>query len=175
MLRCEPAVFGLVASDPTVSRLIDALAASGEKALQAIQSGRAEVRTRVWSLAGKNAPDADGQVTVDLDGVLVIAHSDKEDAAATWKKTYGHHPLTAFVDHGPGGTGEPVAALLRPGNAGSNTAADHITTAQLALAQLPKKYRRGRQTLIRTDSAGGTHDFVFWLAKRAGGCPTRSV
>ncbi|MEU7305177.1 transposase [Streptomyces sp. NPDC007206] len=66
----------------------------------------------------------------------------------------------------PGGTGEPVAALLRPGNAGSNTAADHITTAQLALAQLPKKYRRGRQTLIRTDSAGGTHDFVFWLAKR---------
>ncbi len=96
----------------------------------------------------------------------MIAHSDKEDAAATWKKTYGHHPLTAFVDHGPGGTGEPVVALLRPGNAGSNTAADHIITAQLALAQLPKHYRRGRQTLIRTDSAGGTHDFVSWLAQR---------
>ncbi len=101
-----------------------------------------------------------------LDGVLVIAHSDKQNAAATWKKTYGHHPLTAFVDHGPGGTGEPVATLLRPGNAGSNTAADHITTAQLALAQPPKHYRRGRQTLIRTESAGGTHDFVSWLAKR---------
>ncbi|MFD4957032.1 IS1380 family transposase [Streptomyces sp. NPDC058451] len=166
MLRCEPAVFGPVASDPTVSRLIDTLATSGEKALQAIRSARSEVRNRAWSLAGKNAPDTDGQITVDLDGVLVIAHSDKEGAAATWKKTYGHHPLTAFVDHGPGGTGEPVAALLRPGNAGSNTAADHITTAQLALAQLPKKYRRGRQTLIRTDSAGGTHDFVSWLAKR---------
>lgn len=166
MLRCEPAVFGPVASDPTISQLIGTLAVSGEKALQAIRSARSEVRGRVWSLAGKNAPDADGQVTVDLDGVLVIAHSDKEDAAATWKKTYGHHPLTAFVDHDPGGTGEPVATLLRPGNAGSNTAADHITTAQLALAQLPKKYRRGRQTLIRTDSAGGTHDFVSWLAKR---------
>ncbi|WP_330113769.1 IS1380 family transposase [Streptomyces sp. MUM 178J] len=165
-LRCEPAVFGPVASDPTVSRLIDTLAASGEKALQAIRSARSEVRQRVWSLAGGNAPAADGKVTVDLDGVLVVAHSDKEDAAATWKKTYGHHPLTAFVDHGPGGTGEPVAALLRPGNAGSNTAADHITTARLALAQLPKKYRRGRQTLIRCDSAGGTHDFVAWLAKR---------
>jgi len=85
-------------------------------------------------LAGKNAPDADGQVVIDLDGVLVIAHSDKQDAAPTWKKTYGHHPLTAFLDHGPGGTGEPVAALLRPGNAGSNSAADHITTAQLAIA-----------------------------------------
>ncbi|WP_420114164.1 transposase, partial [Pseudactinotalea sp.] len=149
MLRCELAVFGAVASDPTVSRLIDALAASGDKALQAIRSARAEARNRVWSLAGGNAPDADGQVTVDLDGVLVIAHSEKQDAAATWKKTYGHHPLMAFVDHGPGGTGEPVAALLRPGNAGSNTAADHITTTQLALAQLPKKYRRGRKTLIR--------------------------
>lgn len=84
------------------------------------------------------------QVTVDLDGVLVIEHSDTEDAAATWKKTYGHHPLMGFVDHGPGGTGEPVAALLRPGNAGSNTAADHITAARMALAQLPKHYRRGR-------------------------------
>ncbi|MGY4745937.1 IS1380 family transposase [Streptomyces sp. ATMOS53] len=166
MLRCEPALFGPVASDPTISRLIDTLAASGDKALQAIRTARSQVRQRAWSLAGKHAPDADGQVTVDLDGVLVIAHSDKEDAAATWKKTYGHHPLTAFVDHGQGGTGEPVAALLRPGNAGSNTAADHIATAQLALTQLPKRYRRGRQTLIRTDSAGGTHDFVSWLAKR---------
>ncbi len=53
-------------------------------------------------------------MTVDLDGVLVLAHSDKQDAAPTWKKTYGHHPLMGFVDHGPGGTGEPVAALLRP-------------------------------------------------------------
>ncbi|WP_406390070.1 IS1380 family transposase [Streptomyces sp. NBC_00882] len=166
MLRCEPAVFGPVASDPTISRLIDTLAASGEKALQAIRSARSEVRGRVWSLADENAPDADGQVVIDLDGVLVIAHSDKQDAAATWKKTYGHHPLTAFLDHGPGGTGEPVAALLRPGNAGSNTAADHITATRLALAQLPKKYRRGRQTLIRTDSAGGTHEFVSWLAQR---------
>lgn len=132
MLRCEPALFGPVASDLTVSRLIDTRAASGEKALQAIRSARSEVRKRVRSLAGENAPDADEQVTVDLDGVLVIAHSDKEDAAATRKETYGHHPLAAFVDHGPGGTEEPVAALLGPGNAGSNTAADHITTARLA-------------------------------------------
>ncbi|BBJ37561.1 IS1380 family transposase [Streptomyces antimycoticus] len=129
-------------------------------------SGGCEVRRRVWRLADRKAPDAGGTVTVDLDGVLVIAHSDKEDAAPTWKRTYGHHPLMGFVDHGPGGTGEPVAALLRPGNAGSNTATDHISAAQLALAQLPKKYRRGRRTLIRTDSAGGTHDFVAWLAQR---------
>ncbi|NUK71969.1 IS1380 family transposase [Streptomyces lunaelactis] len=166
MLRAEPAVFGPVASDPTVSRLVDLLASAGPKSLVAIRSARAHVREHVWKLAGTAAPDADGQVIVDIDGVLVLAHSEKQDAAATWKKTYGHHPLMGFVDHGGGGSGEPVAGLLRPGNAGSNTAADHITTTQLALAQLPSKYRRGRQTLIRTDSGGGTHEFVAWLAQR---------
>jgi hypothetical protein len=83
MLRAEPAVFGPVASDPTVSRLVDTLAASGEKALVAIRKARSEVRSRVWALARDRAPDAGGQVTVDLDGVLVIAHSDKQDAAPT--------------------------------------------------------------------------------------------
>ncbi len=160
MLRAEPAVFGPVASDPTVSRLVDILATAGKEALTAIRSARSEVRQRAWTLAGNRAPNTGGQVIVDLDGVLVVSHSDKQDAAPTWKKTYGHHPLMGFVDHGPGGTGEPVAALLRPGNAGSNTAADHIETTRLALTQLPKKYRRGRQTLIRCDSAGDTHEFV---------------
>lgn len=89
------------------------------------------VASRCTSVDG--APPVRGP---SLDGVLVVAHSDKQEAAPTWKKSYGNHPLMGFVDHGPGGTGEPVAALLRPGNAGSNTAADHITAARLALAQL---------------------------------------
>ncbi|MFJ9759925.1 IS1380 family transposase [Streptomyces sp. NPDC101149] len=165
VLRSEPAVFGPVASDPTASRLVEALASVGLRALTAIRRARAEVREHVWTLAGTDAPDADGQVVVDIDGVLVLAHSDKQDATATWKKTFGHHPLVAFIDHGAAGSGEPVAALLRPGNAGSNTAADHITTTKLALAQLPKPHRRGRSTLIRTDSAGGTHEFLDWLTK----------
>lgn len=96
----------------------------------------------------------------------------RSDAAPTWKRTYGHPPPTGFVGYGPGGTGEPVVSLLRPGNPGSNTVADHITAAQLALAQPPKKYRRGRQPLIRTDSAGGIRDVVACLAQD-GGCPTR--
>ena len=119
MLRAEPDVFGPVASGPTVSRLIDALATAGPKALTAIRTARAEVRSRVWDLAGEDSPAAGGSVIVDIDGVLVLAHSEKQDATATWKKTFGHHPLVAFVDHGPAGSGEPVAALLRPGNAGS--------------------------------------------------------
>lgn len=104
----------------------------------------------------------------------MIAHSDTEDAAPTRKRTYGHHPLMGFVDHGPGGTGEPLAAPLRPGNTGSNTDADHITATQLALAQLPKREPRGRQTLMRTDSAGSTHDLVARLAQ-PGRWPSYSV
>ncbi|GAA0960522.1 IS1380 family transposase [Streptomyces rhizosphaericus] len=166
MLRAEPAVFGPVASDPTVSRLISTLSSGGQRVLTALHSARAEVRQHVRRLAGEAAPDAGGQVIVDIDGVLVLAHSEKQDAAATWKKTFGHHPLMGFVDHGRGGSGEPVVGLLRPGNAGSNTAADHSEATKLALAQLPKRLRRGRQTLIRTDSGGGTHEFVAWLAQR---------
>jgi hypothetical protein len=166
VLRAEPAVFGPVASDPTVSRLVDALVAAGPRVLEAIRRARSEVRQRVWKLAGPAAPDAGGEAIVDIDGVLVLAHSEKQDAAATWKKTFGHHPLVAFVDHGREGTGEPVTGLLRPGNAGSNTASDHIAVARQALAQLPTQYRRGRRTLIRTDSAGGTHEFLNWLTRR---------
>lgn len=124
MLRSEPDVFGPVASDATVSRLIDTLAAGGKRALAAIRTARAEVREHLWKLTGVLAPDADGQVIVDLDGLLVIAHSGKQDATATRKKTFGHHPLMGFVDHGRGGAGEPVVGLLRPGNAGSNTRRD---------------------------------------------------
>lgn len=110
----------------TVSRLADTLATSEKRALTAIRRARAQVREHVWALAGDAAPGQSGQVIVDLDGVLVIAHSDKQNATATWKRTFGHHPIMGFVDHGAGGAGEPVAGLLRAGNAGSNTAADHI-------------------------------------------------
>jgi hypothetical protein len=58
--------------------------------------------------------------------VLVLAHSEEQGATATWKKTFGHHPLMAFVDHGSGGSGEPVAGPLRPGNAGSDTTAGSV-------------------------------------------------
>lgn len=75
LLRAEPAVFGPVASDPTVSRLVDALAASGPRTLAAIRGARSQVRERVWDRAGESSPAADGQVIVDIDGVLVLAHS----------------------------------------------------------------------------------------------------
>jgi hypothetical protein len=163
VLRAQPGLFGPVASDPVVSRLISALAADGPRALRAIRRARAAARERAWALAGDRAPGADGSlIPVDIDATIVIAHSEKEQAAATWKKTFGFHPLAAFADHGDGAGGEPLAILLRAGNAGSNTAAEHIEVPRLALAQLPRKLRR--RVLIRTDSGGGTHEFLTWLA-----------
>jgi Transposase DDE domain group 1 len=163
VLRAQPGLFGPVASDPVVSRLISALAADGPRALRAIRRARAAARERAWALAGDRAPGADGSlIPVDIDATIVIAHSEKEQAAATWKKTFGFHPLAAFADHGDGAGGEPLAILLRAGNAGSNTAAEHIEVTRLALAQLPRKLRR--RVLIRTDSGGGTHEFLTWLA-----------
>jgi hypothetical protein len=167
VLRAQPGVFGPVASDPTVSRMIAALAQDGDAALAAITSARAVARERVWGWAG--APVQDGKVVIDLDATLLDAHSEKEQASRTWKKGFGFHPLLGFVDHGTGGGGEPVAELLRPGKAGSNTAADHVTVLDAVLAQVPARLRardtHGRvPVLVRTDAAGATKEFARHLA-----------
>jgi len=177
LLRAEPGVYGRVASDPTVSRTIDALATDAAAALKALDVARAAARVRVWALAGQHAPDhrmtAAAPLVIDIDATLVTAHSEKESAMPTFKRGFGFHPLWTFVDHGPDGSGEPLAVMLRPGNAGSNTAADHITVARQALAQLPghrpgqrSGTRPGRRVLIRTDGAGATHEFLTWLHRR---------
>ena len=163
MLRAQPQLFGPVASDPVVSRLIMRLAGDAARALKAIRSAWAVARQQAWALAGEAAPGAGGELIIDIDATIVTSYSEKDQAAPTWKKTYGFHPLTAFADHGPEGSGEPLAIMLRPGNAGSNTAADHIEATRLALAQLPAHLRR--RALIRTDSGGGTHDFLKWLTR----------
>jgi len=100
LLRQAPDVFGRVASDPTVSRLVDTLAADPERALEAIAVAAAKARTAAWSLAGEHAPNftvtARRPLVVDLDATLITAHSEKEGAKPTFKKGFGHHPLWAF-------------------------------------------------------------------------------
>jgi len=180
VLRAEPGVYGPVASDPTVSPTIDALAAGAPAALTAINSGRAQARARVWGLAVEHAryagADAARPLVVDLDATLVGAHSETEGAAPTFKRGFGFHPLWAFADHGPDGTGEPLAVQLRPGNAGSNTAADHIAVIRDALAQLPRPPTRDP---ARTQGAGRHRrrraaPTPCWTGSPANGCRTRS-
>jgi hypothetical protein len=114
MLRAQPELYAPVASDPVVSRLITRLAADAPRVLKAIRGARAAARERAWELAGDAAPGADGTlITVDIDATIVTACSEKDQAAPTWKKTFGFHPLTVFADHGPLGGGAPSVPDIR--------------------------------------------------------------
>jgi hypothetical protein len=172
LVRSEPGIYGSVASEATVSRTVAGLAADADRVLAAIAAARRAARSRVWDLAGDDAPNhgvtADDPLIVDLDATLITAHSDKEQAAPNFKRGYGFHPLCAFVDHGVDGTGEALAMLLRAGNAGSNTATDHIRVTRQALAALPgvNAGRPGRKVMIRADGGGGTKEFLSWLDRR---------
>jgi hypothetical protein len=155
----QPDLFGSVASHSTATRLLYAL---GERELAAIGAARRRGRARAWALGARPAT-----ITLDFDAQLLECHSEKEGAAPHRKGGFGFHPLHCFLDE----TGEQLAALLRPGNAGANTAADHVAVLEAALAQLPGDVReRGREQpveiLARADSAGATHEFAEALRRR---------
>ena len=157
VVRAQPDLFGTVASDPTISRLIDTLGEDSAAVIAAIRHARAAARDRVW---GHRAPvPTAGQVVVDLDATLVGAHSEKEGATPNFKRGFGFHPMLAFVDHGAGGTGEPLAAMLRPGRANASDAADQIAVLDAALAQLPEQLRS--RVLVRGDTGSGVKEFVW--------------
>ena len=152
-LRDQESLFGEVASDATAWRVLVAL---DERRLGAIRQARAQARRRVWEQAG--APE---RVILDLDGTLVTAYSDKEGAAGTYKGGFGFHPLLCYE----ASSEEALAGLLRPGNAGFNTACDHIELLERALEQLPAEVI-GPGLLVRADRAGATHEFVDDVAAR---------
>ena len=87
----------------------------------------------------------------------MTAHSEKQEATATFKHGFGFHPLAAWCDN----TTELLAVTLRPGNAGSNHAGDHIDVLTRAIGQIPTAYRR--HLLVRADGAGATHELLDWL------------
>jgi hypothetical protein len=157
-------------------RLVDARIDA--KHLPGIRAARAHAREKAWAAGAAPAPGE--WLHLDIDATITIDHSDnKEQAGATWKKTWGHHWLLAFLDRSEIAGGEALAGLLRPGNAGSNTAADHVQVLQWALESLPAAYRPtpddrgGPQVLARCDSAGATHTFAD--ACRAVGVGTRLI
>ncbi len=147
VLRDQPDVFGDVASTPTAWRTLEAI---DPAALVRIASARAAARAEAWA-AGADP----GFYVIDLDATLVNSHSEKEGAAPNYKRGFGFHPLLAFLD----ATGEALAGKLRPGNAGSNTAVDHVEVLDAALVQLPVDPHE-TEVIARTDSAGLTHGFI---------------
>jgi hypothetical protein len=158
-LRDQAGLFGRVCSTPTAWRVVGQVAAD-PRGVAALWSALARVRARAWALGA--APQ--GPLRLDLDATLLDAHADKQGAAGTFKRGFGFHPLAAWLDRGDG-TGEALAGILRPGNAGSNTAQDHLDVLAMALLALPKKARAG-PILVRADTAGATHAFVNDLVRR---------
>jgi hypothetical protein len=162
VLRQQPGLFGAVASDATAWRVLDSI---DEPALTRLRAARAAARELAWAqlvetrrslpattILGRALPG----FVLDIDATIVLSHSEKENTAPTWKHTFGFHPLLCFLD----ATGEALAGMLRPGNAGSNTAADHVTLLDHALQQIPEQHRYGSPILVRSDSAGSSHAFL---------------
>ena len=149
-VRDQEPLFGRVASDATAFRVIDAIAAD-PGLLDAVRAARARSRENAWQ-----AGAAPARIVIDIDATLITSHSEKDGAAGTFKGGFGFHPLLAYLDE----TKEPLAGVLRPGNAGANTAADHIEVVDLALEQLPRKVVETAQIIVRTDSAAATHEFT---------------
>jgi Transposase DDE domain group 1 len=164
LLAHQALVFADPPSEATVRRT---LAGLDEAALRRIGKARAKVRAQVWELLARRPQGfpwlsvagklLSGWVVIDLDATLINAHSDKQGAAATFKKGYGFHPLGAWCAN----TAESLAMLQRPGNAGSNTVTGHIRVLGEAIAQLPVTYRR--KILVRIDGAGATHELMEHL------------
>ena len=146
-LRDRQDLFGRVASDATAFRVIDSIDA---ECLERLRGAVAAARSRAWELGARPA-----QTVLDVDATLTTAHSDKEQARGNFKGGYGHHPLLCYLD----GSGEALAGVLRAGNAGSNTATDHLAVLDLALEQLDERALDG-EILVRADGAGASHELT---------------
>jgi hypothetical protein len=161
-LRDQLDLYGNVASDATAFRVIDSIDEAG---LARLRGAVAVARARAWKLGARPRRRGEQQqeqerpevTVIDVDATLTTAHSDKEQAAGNFKHGFGHHPLLCYLDE----TGEALAGILRPGNAGSNTASDHKQVIDLALAQLDEQALAGK-ILVRADGAGATHELTTY-------------
>jgi hypothetical protein len=168
-LRLQPDLFGLVPSDSTVFRTFHQL---DETTRAGIAEAMAALRSTVW--ARSSATTGTAPVVLDIDASLVEIHTDaKQQAAPTYKGGFGFHPMFCFAD----ATGEALAGLLRPGNAGANTVSDHVSVLDAAIAQLPLSIAVGhrvgddagvgtRSVVVRADSAGCTEGFLSACRER---------
>ena len=163
----RPTVFNRAAAVSTIRRTVFMF---GEELMSAGLDGvMCDARTRAWDAAGY----APASLTLDFDATLLQCHSEKEQAAPNYKSGFGFHPLGAWLDE----TREPLAMILRKGNAGSNTAADHSDVLFRSLGQLPARFQVGHEPgdpasevrhsiLVRCDGAGSTKAFLADLVAR---------
>ncbi len=146
-LAGQQSLLGPAASETTTQRTIKSV---DEAVLGRVRQAKAVARARAWDAGARPST-----ITLDIDATLITAHSEKDRAAGNYKHGFGFYPLGCWLAE----TGEPLAAILRPGNAGSNTAADHFQVLGLALGQIPAA-DLGREMLVRADTAGASHAFA---------------
>ena len=162
-LKEQEGLFGPVASVATAWRAVHATAVFE---LRAIPLALATARERVWAAAPPVGP-----MIWDFDSTLLNVSSEKEDAAATYKRGFGFNPLGAWCDN----TKEPLGAMLRPGNAAPGNTDDHLELLEQVVRAVPPEYALGHEEdddpalvvhpiLVRADSAGASHRFVQSLS-----------
>jgi hypothetical protein len=156
VVRNQEILFGKVASDSTAYRVLDAVAADPQL-MAGVRAAHARARAVAWELIG--VPE---KLAIDIDATLLTAHSNKQAAAGNYKRGFGFHPLMAYADQ----TGEALAGILRPGNAGSNTAEDHLVVLDEALAQVPEGHIELIEITLRADGAGATHELLAGCRER---------
>ena len=153
VLGGQERLFGGVASQATARRAI-AWIAEDPGRLAGLRAARARARARAWGLGAR--PE---KIKIDIDATLTSAYSPKEGAHGNFKGGFGHHPFCAYLD----GSREALGAILRPGNAGSNTGADQVAIVELALGQLPKEIIEAEAICVRADGAGSVHELIDYL------------
>jgi len=167
------------ASDTTMLRVLDELSGRlnadglpGRRLARAVAAARGNAWSQIVArhrglppvrVAGADltrpVPGEPGRpvVVVRLDATLIEADSNKQGAAGNYKGGYGFHPLTAWCTN----VGDNLAVMLRPGNAGSFTASDHLLVLDAALTQIPARHRA--DVLVTIDGAGASHEVIDHL------------
>jgi hypothetical protein len=156
-------LFGQVASVPTCWRALNEIAAGGGRPRARITAAVNAARRAAWAgiearhgaLPGVAIADKmlEGVTCLRLDATVVTCHSEKDGAEPNFKG-FGLHPLGCWCDN----TAEPLAAMLRPGSAGSNTVADHLEVLGAAITALPSRHRR--RLMVTCDGAGASHGLI---------------
>ena len=139
-----------------------AVHATASVELGAIPFALAAARQRVWS-----AQPPEGPMIWDFDSTLLNVHSEKEDAAPTYKHGFGFNPLAVWCDN----TNEPLAAMLRPGNAAPNDTDDHLELLEQVVRTVPAEYALGHEE--GDDPAMVVHP--DWSGPTRRGPPTASL
>ena len=172
-LVSQSRLFGAVASDSTLYRTIRAITPT---VLGNLTEQAAVTRGQMWRRM--SATTGIGMVVLDIDASLVQIHSENKQGTGECF-TGGVRETQHRGEPEPANNALVARGMLRPGNAGANSVADHFTVLDAAVAQLPADIASGhrdgddvsmvrRVVQVRTDSAGCSTRF-------AAGCRARHI